>query len=104
MKKAAVFAPLVIASFIIFGLISDRALSDPPTQSNKQSKSASSTLKAPAKKSNPSQESPYKDGKAELSEEEFDFGYTPVRSTVYHAFYVSNVGIDTLDIVKIRPG
>jgi len=50
------------------------------------------------------EDSTYMDGIARLRETNFDFGYCPRRSTLYHAFHLHNVGTDTLHITRIRPG
>lgn len=39
-----------------------------------------------------------------LPEEEWDFGYIPQGSVVSHFFKIKNIGDDTLQIVKVRPG
>jgi hypothetical protein len=39
-----------------------------------------------------------------LPEEEWDFGYIPQGATVSHFFKIKNIGDDTLQIVKVRPG
>jgi hypothetical protein len=43
-------------------------------------------------------------GKALMEEEGFKFGYTPMNCTIFRSFYIKNVGTDTLDIVKVKPG
>ncbi len=48
--------------------------------------------------------SPYIKGVARLSENKFDYGFVPQGSSVYHPFYIANVGTDTLHIVKVQPG
>ena len=48
-------------------------------------------------------ESNYK-GKMELSETDFDFGYTPQNNKISHIFWLKNVGEDTLEIINIKPG
>lgn len=62
----------------------------------------STNTKATAAKSEP--DSPYIDGVARMREYQFDYGYTPRGNTAYHAFYLHNVGTDTLHITRIRPG
>jgi len=39
-----------------------------------------------------------------FSETEFDFGRMPPKSAVSHAYWVKNVGMDTLRILSVRPG
>ena len=48
--------------------------------------------------------SPYVDGRVHMEEHEFMFGFTPTNCTIFHSFYIKNVGTDTLDIVKVKPG
>jgi hypothetical protein len=100
MKKVLFIAPIIILAFVGFEIIQSETLSKPA-----QTESKKPSAKRPATaKSNQVQDSPYVDGKAELRMTEFDFGYTPVRSSAYHPFHIVNVGTDTLDIVKIKPG
>jgi len=40
----------------------------------------------------------------QLSEKEFDFGYTPQNSKVTHVFWIYNQGDDSLIIEKVLPG
>jgi hypothetical protein len=39
-----------------------------------------------------------------ISEKEWDFGYIPQNAAVSHYFTIKNVGDDTLQIIKVRPG
>lgn len=39
-----------------------------------------------------------------LPETEWDFGYVPQNAVVSHFFTIKNVGDDTLQIIKVRPG
>ena len=39
-----------------------------------------------------------------MSEKEWDFGYIPQNAAVSHYFTIKNVGDDTLQIIKVRPG
>jgi len=48
-------------------------------------------------------ESNYK-GKMELLEDKFDFGYLPKHSKVSHIFWLKNIGNDSLEIIRIKPG
>lgn len=48
--------------------------------------------------------STYVNGKALLEEKGFKFGYTPMNCTIFRSFYIKNIGTDTLDIVKVKPG
>jgi len=48
-------------------------------------------------------ESNYK-GKMELSETDFDFGYTPQNNKISHIFWLKNIGEDSLEIINIKPG
>ena len=43
-------------------------------------------------------------GKMELSDDIFDFGYLPLGSKVSHTFWLKNIGLDTLEIVNVKPG
>jgi len=47
---------------------------------------------------------PVKGPKLFLPEKEWDFGYIPQNSTVSHFFKIKNIGDDTLQIIKVRPG
>jgi hypothetical protein len=42
--------------------------------------------------------------KAHFSETMWDFGKIPANSVVSHAYWIKNVGTDTLKILKVRPG
>lgn len=39
-----------------------------------------------------------------LPEKEWDFGYIPQNAAVSHFFTIKNIGDDTLQIIKVRPG
>jgi hypothetical protein len=103
MKKAVILAVLVVVAFVAFSVLHNRVMSDPSKLENKiaSTSSAKSSTIQPKKKA---VDSPYVNGKANFLEKAFDFGYAPTNSTVYHPFYVTNVGSDTLDIEKVRPG
>lgn len=40
----------------------------------------------------------------EMSETEFDFGFTPQNSKIAHDFWIHSVGDDSLKILKVVPG
>ena len=46
----------------------------------------------------------YTKGRAVLREMSFDFGKVPQDSRVRKKFYLINEGVDTLEIVDIKPG
>lgn len=100
MKKVLFIAPIIILAFVGFEIIQSETLSKPAqTESKKPSAERPATASTAQ-----TQDSPYVDGKAQLSLTSFDFGYTPIRSSAFHPFHIVNVGTDTLDIVKIKPG
>ncbi len=106
MKRIVILALLVVVAFVAFSVLHNRAISNPANLENKVA-SASSAKNSPTtqqRKKAVEPESPYLNGKAKFIEEAFDFGLTPTNSTVYHPFYVTNVGTDTLDIIKVKPG
>jgi len=43
-------------------------------------------------------------GKMELRGEQMDFGIMPQGAKVGHIFWLKNVGLDTLEIMDIKPG
>ena len=43
-------------------------------------------------------------GRLFLPETEFDFGHVPQGVYVSHSFWMLNVGVDTLEIIQIKPG
>lgn len=43
-------------------------------------------------------------GKLQLDQDTFNFGYTPGKSRVSHTFWLKNIGKDTMEIVRVRPG
>jgi len=43
-------------------------------------------------------------GRLYLPELEFDFGMVPQASSVSHSFWIQNKGLDTLEIIQIKPG
>lgn len=69
------------------------------------SKASEETPQKPANNKPPVNEvtSKYK-GKMELSDDVFDFGFLPKQSKVSHTFWLKNVGLDTLEIINIKPG
>jgi hypothetical protein len=104
MKKTIVLAAVVVVAFVIFSVLHSHAVTK---SSAMASKTASvQTENNPTKQTPKTEEdqSPYVNGKAQFSEMAFDFGYAPINATVFHPFHVVNVGTDTLDIVRIKPG
>jgi len=99
MKKILFLTPIIIIAFVSFNIIQSKTLSEPS-----QSESKKPVASKPRTSQKATYESSYVNGIAELVETKFDFGYTPTRSSAYHPFYIRNVGTDTLDIVKIKPG
>jgi hypothetical protein len=57
----------------------------------------------PARPKAATYDSDYK-GKMQMSSEKFDFGYLPKHSKVGHIFWLQNVGSDSLEIIRIKPG
>jgi len=53
-----------------------------------------------SKKPNQKMTSKYK-GKMQLS---VDYGFLPKQSKVNHTFWLKNIGLDTLEIITIKPG
>ena len=106
MKKVVVLAVIVVIAFVGFAVLHNKAVSQSSAMASKSAaeQSANNPTKAKAQPKSPADDSPYVNGKANFIKSKFDFGYAPVNSTVFHPFYVSNVGSDTLDIVKIVPG
>jgi len=43
-------------------------------------------------------------GRLYLPELEFDFGYVPQNASVSHSFWIENKGLDTLEIIQVKPG
>jgi len=43
-------------------------------------------------------------GKMELSDDVFDFGFLPKQSRVSHTFWLYSIGLDTLEVITIKPG
>lgn len=86
----------LIISFLMFFVISGVILAGTK---------AGATPKNSAPKSKPDQQltSKYK-GKMELSDDVFDFGFLPKQSKVSHTFWLHNIGLDTLEIITIKPG
>ncbi|MFH1894125.1 MAG: hypothetical protein ABIK83_15750 [Candidatus Zixiibacteriota bacterium] len=99
MKKVLFLTPIIILAFVSFNIIQSKTLFEPS-----QGESKKPIASKPQSPRTDTYESPYVNGKAELVEAKFDFGYTPTRSSAYHPFHIRNVGTDTLDIVKIKPG
>jgi hypothetical protein len=98
-KRLLFLLPVIVLAFLAFHVIQNRALSEEDKGEAKKQTITDNKPATPAK-----QQSPYVNGKALLTESSFDFGYCPVSSTLYHPFYIRNVGSDTLDIVDIKPG
>ncbi len=46
----------------------------------------------------------FADPKILVPEQSWDFGHIPQQSTISHAYWVKNVGTDTLKIIKVKPG
>ena len=69
------------------------------------SKATEEAPKKPAPKKSTAEPitSKYK-GKMELSDDVFDFGYLPKQSKVSHTFWLKNIGLDTLEVINIKPG
>jgi len=101
MKKVLFIAPIIILAFVGFEIIQSETLSKPAQTESKQ---PSATRPRTASATQQEEDSPYVNGKAQLAVTSFDFGYTPIRSSAFHPFHILNVGTDTLDIVKIKPG
>lgn len=103
MRRIVILALFVVVAFVAFSVLHNRAMSDSSKLENKiaSSSSAKSSTNKPKKKE---VTSTYVHGKANFLEKEFNFGYAPTNSTVYHPFFITNVGSDTLDIIKVRPG
>ncbi len=100
MRKIVILATAFLFLAAAYGLADDTKTVTPKDDTKKSpTQTRPKTTKA---KGIP--ESPYVNGVASVSEEGFDFGYTPISCTVFRNFYVRNIGTDTLDIVKIRPG
>ncbi len=104
MKRVVLLALLVVVAFVAFSVLHNRAISDPSNLENKIASTSSAKSSTTQPRGKAEEESPYVNGKANFLEKAFDFGYAPTNSTVYHPFYVINVGSDTLDIEKVRPG
>jgi hypothetical protein len=49
-------------------------------------------------------QSKYTKGRAVFRETSFDFGKVPQGSRVSKVFYLVNEGIDTLELIEIKPG
>ena len=101
MKKVVILATALFFIASAYGMADDEQTVTPNKNEVKKSGTVSRPA-TPAPKKEP--ESPYVNGVASVSEEGFEFGYTPISCTIFRDFYVRNVGTDTLDIVKIRPG
>lgn len=50
------------------------------------------------------QKKPAEGPKIFMPEKEWDFGYIPQNAAVSHFFAIKNIGDDTLQIIKVRPG
>ncbi len=46
----------------------------------------------------------FADPKIMVPEKSWDFGHIPQQSTVSHAYWVKNVGTDSLKIIKVKAG
>ncbi|MFH1894122.1 MAG: hypothetical protein ABIK83_15735 [Candidatus Zixiibacteriota bacterium] len=46
----------------------------------------------------------YTKGRLYLPELEFDFGMVPQEASISHSFWIQNKGLDTLEIIQIKPG
>lgn len=100
MRKLIILATALFFLATAYGLADD---SKPVTPKEDTKKSGTQVRpKTTSPKDVP--ESPYVNGVASVSEEDFDFGYTPISCTIFRNFYVRNIGTDTLDIVQIKPG
>lgn len=96
---------VILATVLLFLASAPGLADDKQSVSSKDDVKKSGTQVRPkATKAKDVPESPYVNGVASVSEEGFDFGYTPTGCTIFRNFYVRNVGTDTLDIVKIKPG
>lgn len=42
--------------------------------------------------------------KANIPEKHWDFGNVPQNSTISHAYWIKNIGDDTLKIISVKPG
>jgi len=80
----------------------DKAVST--DDSKKQATQSTPSTKPSDRKKPTPPPSPYVNGKALMEESEFKFGYTPMNCTIFHSFFIKNVGTDTLDIVQVKPG
>ena len=77
----------------------DKTVTADEKKSSTQARPSTSPKKKPTEPP-----SPYVNGRALLEEKGFKFGYTPMNCTIFRSFYIKNVGTDTLDIVKVKPG
>jgi len=46
----------------------------------------------------------YTKGRLYFPELEFNFGNVPQMSSVTHSFWLHNKGVDTLEIIQVKPG
>jgi hypothetical protein len=42
--------------------------------------------------------------KVSIPEKHWDFGNVPQNSTISHAYWIMNIGDDTLKIINVKPG
>jgi hypothetical protein len=110
MKKLIVWMLVLAVAAVGYGQTDTKQTgqSKEKTVSSDESKKQSTTQARPStaarKKKEPEPPSPYVNGRVQMDESGFNFGYTPMNATVFHSFFIKNVGTDTLDIVKVRPG
>ena len=98
MRKFVLLPLALVIVYVGFVFIHHDSASDSKAYAAKKSGTLAS------KKSPPPVSSPYVKGKALLSESSFQFGYAPTSTRVFHPFWIKNIGTDTLDIIKIKPG
>ena|GEM_PF-3181321 len=109
MKRLIICFLVFVVATVAFGQTDKKPATqskDKTITSDVQKKSATQVRPSTASKTKKpaTPPSPYVNGKALLEEGGFKFGYTPMNCTIFRSFYIKNVGTDTLDIVKVRPG
>ena len=109
MKKLIVCFLVFAVATVGFGQTDTKPVTqskDKTVTSDEKKKSATQARPSTASKRKKPTTPPstYVNGKALLEEKGFKFGYTPMNCTIFRSFYIKNVGTDTLDIVKVKPG